>query len=100
MELEWNARKQTFTADSLAYADLKGDLIPRHELLEWLLERSMNIKVCEDNTATIQAADDLYSGQLRHLARHNRINIGWRAESFAREGNTFRYSDSASHKAT
>jgi hypothetical protein len=67
-------------------------------LVEWLLERPVVIETCEDNTAAIQAAKDGYSSKLKHVARHNRINIGWLGEFFAEEGNTCRYAESALHK--
>ena len=105
MGLAWNGRKQTFTADSTAYAEigsmhegLKEDVIPLAGLLEFLLERPIVIETCEDNTAVLKAVQEGYSPKLRHLSRHNRINLSWLGEFFSETGNVCRYAVSDTHK--
>ena len=48
--------------------------------------------------SAIKASQQGYSPKLRHLSRHNRINVGWLGEFFAEDGNVCRYADSNTHK--
>ena len=51
-------------------------------MLSTLLGRPITVKVYEDNSATITAAEKGYSPSLRHLARHQRCALGTVHETF------------------
>ena len=55
---------------------LRESLIPLMDLWSLLLQRPVKGIIHEDNKATITVINTGYSPQLRHLARHHRINLG------------------------
>ena len=61
---------------------LRNEACPLQLLLSTLLGRPVTVRVFEDNTATITAAEKGYSPSLRHLPRHQRCALGTVHEMF------------------
>ena len=89
MPIAWGARRQTSTslntqeAETVSVASiLKNEAIPAQILMQKILGRPIPIKVMEDNEACIVAIKKGYSPSLRHMARTQRINIGFLSDRF------------------
>ena len=55
------------------------------DLWEILLDRTVELRIREDNQATIKVVMKGYSPKLRHLLRHQRIHLGSLKESIVRD---------------
>ena len=81
--LDWSSKRQSATSHSTTEAEmisasktLRESLIPLMDLWSLLLQRPVKGVIHEDNKSTITVINTGYSPQLRHLARHHRINLG------------------------
>ena len=61
---------------------LCNEACPLQLMLSTLLARPVTVRVFEDNSATITAAEKGYSPSLRHLPRHQRVALGTVHEMF------------------
>ena len=82
--LEWSSKRQTATATSTSEAEmssaaalLKNSAIPALELWERLLGRPVNIRLLEDNQATLKIMQSGYSSKLRHMAKTQRVELSF-----------------------
>jgi hypothetical protein len=80
--LSWVSKKQTSVSRSTTEAELVSlahslfsEAMPMLSLWERLLKRPVNLRIYEDNEATIKVIKKGYSSKLRHLARTQRVNI-------------------------
>ena len=87
MPLAWICKKQTATSRSTTEAEivalafaLFSEALPTIGLWELILGRPVKLVIMEDNEATIKIAKAGYSLKLRHLTRHQKVNIGTIAE--------------------
>jgi hypothetical protein len=89
MPVAWGARRQTATslhtqeAETVSVASiLKSEAIPAQNLMQQILGRPIPIKVMEDNEACIVALKKGYSPTMRHIARTQRISVGFVYDCF------------------
>ena len=82
--LSWGSKRQGSTSNHTQEAEtvslsscLRSELIPTQILLQVLLGRPVPGELMEDNSATIVAIQKGYSPTLRHLARTQRIALGF-----------------------
>ena len=82
--ISWGSKKQGATALHTQEAEMvsmanciRNELLPSQYLLQELLRKKVTAKVMEDNAATITAAMHGYSPSLRHLARSQRVSLGF-----------------------
>ncbi|CAE8628887.1 unnamed protein product [Polarella glacialis] len=91
--LGWFSTKQATTSGSTCEAEtstvitamntgLRKIVVPMLHLLETVLRRSVKLVCHEDNTQAIIALQKGYPPSLRHLARHNRLSLGFVHEVF------------------
>ena len=80
--LEWYSKKQTATSHSTTEAELvsaskmlREHAIPQQILWKTMLQRSVAVRVCEDNESTIAVIASGFSPQLRHIAKTHRISL-------------------------
>ena len=98
--LAWVSKRQTSTSRSttesevisLAYS-LYQEGLPSLQLWELLLERSVKLRVMEDNQATILVVRKGYSPKLRHISRTHKVNLSCLAEVFSDENTVIEYVD-------
>ena len=98
--LAWVSKRQTSTSRSttesevisLAYS-LYQEGLPSLQLWELLLQRSVKLRVMEDNQATILVVKKGYSPKLRHVSRTHKVNLSCLSEVFAEGGTTIEYVD-------
>ena len=104
--LAWVSKRQTSTSRSttesevisLAYS-LYQEGIPSLQLWELLLQRSVKLRVMEDNQATILVVKKGYSPKLRHITRTHKINLSCLSEVFAEGDVTIEYVDTKDQAA-
>ena len=104
--LAWVSKRQTSTSRSttesevisLAYS-LYQEGIPSLQLWELLLQRSVKLRVMEDNQATILVVKKGYSPKLRHITRTHKVNLSCLSEVFAEGGVTIEYVDTKDQAA-
>ena len=102
----WVSKRQTSTSRSttesevisLAYS-LYQEGIPSLQLWELLLQRSVKLRVMEDNQATILVVRKGYSPKLRHMSRTHKVNLSCLSEVFADDGVTIEYVDAKKQAA-
>ena len=85
--LEWGSKRQTCVSHSTPEAELvslaKGLReagLPLRTLLETVLDKTIIMKVQEDNMSTIQIINKGRSPALRHLAKTHRVSLAWVSE--------------------
>ena len=85
----WSTKAEPASAGSTQEAEmvslsmaLRNEACPLQHMLATLLGRPVTVRVFEDNTATITAAEKGYSPTLRHLPRHQRVALGTVHEMF------------------
>ena len=104
--LAWVSKRQTSTSRSttesevisLAYS-LYQEGIPSLQLWELLLQRSVKLRVMEDNQATILVVRKGYSPKLRHISRTHKVNLSCLSEAFAEGGISIEYVDTKEQAA-
>jgi hypothetical protein len=89
--IAWVSKKQLSTASATQEAEfisfstgLRREAIPALTLIELLLNRAVQLRAFEDNTATISAIRAGYSPALRHLDRTARCALGFVSETFSK----------------
>ena len=89
--ISWGSKKQGATALHTQEAEMvsmancmRNELLPAQYLLQELLNKKVEAKIMEDNAATITAAKHGYSPSLRHLARSQRVSLGFVHEMVTR----------------
>ena len=82
--LEWASKRQTATATSTTEAEmasalkiLKDSALPSQLLWEKLLQRDVEVKLYEDNQATLKIIESGYSPKLRHLGKSQRVDVAF-----------------------
>ena len=75
---------------SLAHS-LYQEGIPSLQLWELLLARSVNLRVYEDNQATILVVRKGYSSKLRHITRTHKVNFSCLSEVFRDDSTMIEY---------
>ena len=53
-----------------------AEALPTLQIWEMLLQRDVVVVIMEDTSATITVPKAGYSEKLRHLTRHQRVNVG------------------------
>ena len=94
----WVAKKQTSTARStteaeiisLAYS-LFSEAIPTWDLWCLILDRTVPVRIMEDNQATIKVAEAGFSQKLRHVQRVHSVDLSSIKEVLKREGVSIEY---------
>ena len=87
--VSWGSKRQTSTSSHTCEAEtialstcLRQHALPIQLLLKQLIGGTIELKVFEDNSATIAAIRKGYSPALRYLRRTQRIDIGFLHEIF------------------
>ena len=65
----------------------------------WAYQRSVKLRVMEDNQATILVVKKGYSPKLRHISRTHKVNLSCLSEVFTDEGVTIEYVDTKEQAA-
>ena len=80
--LAWISKRQTSTSRSTTESEvislafsLYQEGLPSLQLWELLLQRSVKLRVMEDNQATILVVKKGYSPKLRHVSRTHKVNL-------------------------
>ena len=104
--LAWVSKRQTSTSRSTTESEvislvysLYQEGIPSLQLWELLLQRSVKLRVMEDNQATILVVKKGYSPKLRHITRTHKVNLSCLSEVFAEGGVTIEYVDTKDQAA-
>ena len=81
------SKRQTATATSTTEAEmasalkiLKDSALPSQFLWETLLGRPIEVKLFEDNQATLKIIQSGYSAKLRHLGKSQRVDVAFVAD--------------------
>ena len=104
--LAWVSKRQTSTSRSTTESEvislpysLYQEGILSLQLWELLLQRSVKLRVMEDNQATILVVKKGYSPKLRHITRTHKVNLSCLSEVFAEGGVTIEYVDTKDQAA-
>jgi hypothetical protein len=96
--LAWVSKKQTSVSRSTTESEvvslahgLYHEALPALSLWETLLQRTVNLEVCEDNQATIMIVKKGYSPKLRHVSRTHKVNLACLSEHFGADNISIRY---------
>ena len=96
--LAWVSKIQTSTSRSTTESEvvslahsLYQEGIPSLQLWELLLARSVNLRVYEDNQATILVVRKGYSSKLRHITRTHKVNLSCLSEVFRDDSTILEY---------
>ena len=91
--LAWLSKRQTSTSRSTTESEVISlahsvftEGVPALSLWEVLLKRTVNLKIHEDNQATILVVRKGFSPKLRHISRTHKVNLSSLSEVIA-EGN-------------
>ena len=86
--LGWGSKKQGATARHTSEAEtislascLSMEAIPVQQLVQCIMRRAVELKVMEDNMATIISINKGYSPSLRSLKRHHKVSLGFLHEA-------------------
>ena len=100
--LAWVSKRQTSISRSTTEAEiislahsLYTEAIPSLQLWEKLLGRPVNLRIMEDNQATILVARKGYSPKVRRITRIHKVNLGCLAEVLKDGAVTIEYVDAA-----
>ena len=103
--VSWGSKRQTSTstysceAETIALSTcLRQHALPIQLLMKQLLGKPVELKVHENNSATIAAIAKGYSPALRYLRRTQRIDIGFLHEVFEMDENTLEKAATSDHR--
>ena len=98
--LAWLSKRQTSTSRSTTESEVISlahsvfsEGIPALALWEVLLKRTVNLKIHEDNQATILVVRKGFSPKLRHISRTHKVNLGSLSEVIAENNVDLEYVD-------
>eukprot|EP00435_Cladocopium_sp_Y103_P062857 s119_g24.t1 len=104
--LAWVSKRQTSTSRSTTESEvislshsLYHEGIPALQLWEQLLQRSVKLRVLEDNQATIIVIRKGYSPKLRHITRTHKVNLSCLSEVFRDPNVLLEYVETAKQAA-